>query len=325
MSPLTMLLSLAVLLFLSAVFSGCETGVYSLSSVRLDAEARAGKRSARLVRRLTRNDTGLLITLLIGNNLMIELATHIARSGFDRWDAVPTWTRELVTTLALTPVVFFFAELLPKDLFRRRPHLLLGACAPLVSLVRAVFLPLAWPLERLSSVLERAVGVREREFARALGREEVLETLREGTREGALQPHAEELARNVLVLRETPVSSVMVPWSRVRALDLALEEPERRRFLEESPYTRLPAVRRHGDAPRVVGYLHVLEVLREEDRSVDAGLRQIQTLPPELPVDRALARLRISGQRLALVGEPASPAGLVTLMDLLARIAGDVG
>ena len=60
-----LLLTLTLCLILSAVFSGSETGFYSLSRVKLDADVRAGRRNARLVDRLTRDERGLLITILL--------------------------------------------------------------------------------------------------------------------------------------------------------------------------------------------------------------------------------------------------------------------
>jgi CBS domain containing-hemolysin-like protein len=55
-----------------------------------------------------------------------------------------------------------------------------------------------------------------------------------------------------------------------------------------------------------------------------AHLRPIVSLPAQLPVDRALARLRASGSRLAIVGPLDAPAGLLTLKDLVEEISGDL-
>lgn len=315
------LLFLFLFLFLSGVFSGSETGVYSISRMRLSAEARGGRRSARIVRRLLGSDSGFLITLLVGNNLMLELLTH----GFESKllpGSLPAGTRAIVTTLALTPIVFLFGELLPKDLFRRRPHRLLLMAGPTLAVARAVLLPISWPLNLLSRTLERALRLGHREVTRAYQREEMIEILQESTRTGALSPRAEELAHNVLVLRETPVEKVMIPWDRVRTVDVDLPDEEARRALEASEFTRLPALSQSADGSgrRIVGYLHQLDVLGGRS-SVAEEVRGLPRLEPGAPVDRALAKLRISGHRLALVGSREEPLGLVTLMDLLAAIS----
>ena len=61
----------------------------------------------------------------------------------------------MFVTACLTPMVFFFGELFPKDLFRRRPHQALGLVAPLLVVVRAAFFVLAWPLEQFSRLATR--------------------------------------------------------------------------------------------------------------------------------------------------------------------------
>ncbi len=72
--------------------------------------------------------------------------------------------------------------------------------------------------------------------------------------------------------------------------------------------------------------LHQLEVLGDADPAAPlVRLRDVLFLPPGTPVDRALARLRVRGVRMAVVGTPAEPLGLVALKDLLEEISGDLG
>ena len=323
MIPWLFLLAIAGLLVLSAVFSGAETGVYSVSRVRLEAEADEGRRSARLLSRLLRDDAGLLITLLLGNNLVLELMTHLTEAEVSA-AGVPDYLHEVAVMLLLTPVVFLFGELVPKDLFRRRPHFFLGLVAPLVALFRWAVSPVAWPLTQLSVLLERALGLRQEDFVRILRREEMVDLLAESRKAGALEPHAEALARNVLVLRHTPLSKVALPWERVEWIDLELGPLAAREAVVRSDFTRLPVLRNGPDGKRaVVGYLHQLDVLRAPEEPLEGHLRPLIELEPDLPLDRAVARLQSAGQRLALVGNARAPRGLVALMDLLATLASE--
>lgn len=323
MSLWLVFLAAAGLLLCAAIFSGAETGVYSVSRVRLEAEAQEGRRSARQLARLMRDDAGLLITLMIGSNGMLELLTHMTEGTLAR-SPLPASMRELAAALVVTPVVFLFGELIPKDLFRRRPHTLLGLVAPVIRVFRWLASPLAWPLALLALALERLLGLRQEDFARILRREEMVELLAESRRTGALAPQAEELAHNVLILRHTPLAHVAVPWDRVEWVDLDQGEAAARAAVVRSGFTRLPALRSGPDKKRVVaGYLHQLDVLGQEAGApLDACLRPVLELATDLPLDRAVARLQGSGQRLAIVGSLRAPRGLVSLMDLLATLAG---
>lgn len=322
MSTWLVVLAAAGLLLCTAIFSGAETGVYSVSRVRLEAEAQEGRRSARLLARLLRDDAALLITLLIGNNLVLELLTHLVEADVGG-RGLPPWAQEVTAAALLTPLVFLFGELIPKDLFRRRPHSLLALVAPGISVFRWIASPLAWPLAWIALGLERLLGLRKEDFARILRREEMVELLAESRRAGALAPQAEELAHNVLVLRHTPLSRVAIPWDRVAWIDLDRDEAEARAAVAGSNFTRLPVLGAGPDRKRaVLGYLHQLDVLGlPAEAPLRPSIRPLLELSPDMPLDRAVARLQAAGQRLAIVGSLRSPKGLVSLMDLLASLA----
>ena len=111
MTMWTFLALFLLLLLLSGIFSGSETGVYTLSRVELDAEVKRGGRTARLLDFLLRHDAGLLITLLIGNNLALEFLAHLVRHEYDASGVFDSATLEVAVALSLTPVVFLFGEL----------------------------------------------------------------------------------------------------------------------------------------------------------------------------------------------------------------------
>lgn len=310
-----------LLIFLSAVFSGSETGIYCLSPLRVETDAVVRRRSAVVVRWLMRNEYTLLVTLLVANNLMIELLTHVFESAVSDAALVPEGWTEVLTTLLLTPVVFFLAELLPKELFRQRPHLLVGTFAPLVAAVQVLLTPVTLPLRGLSALAVRLMRVESGSLSRVMGHEAVVELLEEGISQGKVERQAERLARNVLTLRHTTIETEMVPWDQVEVLHAAAPEPELWSRATSSRYSRLPVV--SDDA--VLGYVHQLDVLRAGPESpVLEHLRPLPALPPELSVDRALQRLRGLGQRAALVGTPEAPRGLLTLKDLVETISGDL-
>ncbi|MBI5363958.1 MAG: DUF21 domain-containing protein [Planctomycetes bacterium] len=304
-----------------ACFAGGETALYSISRVRVAMEARQKRWIPRVVQRLVSDDVALLIVLLIGNTLFVELLTfqgeHLAE-----YLRLPEFAIEFGLPLVLTPIVFLFSEALPKELFRRRPHALLGLVAPFLYLARIVF----WPLERLLGLVARGaarlLGLKPELVLVVSGREAVRRLLKESALAGELPPQAEQIAQNVLKLRTIQVERAMVPWTRVARLDGQKSQAELYTSVARSPYTRLPV---SGPRGELVGYVHQLDVLGAGPGvAVLAHLRPLVELPPHTPVDRALARLRAAGQRLAVVGPRERPEGLLTLKDLVEEISGDL-
>jgi len=305
----------------TAAYSGSEIAFYSVSRARIDVEARQGVRSSRIIRSLLADDIAFLIVVLIGNTLMVELMTWSAEDLM-RAFALPDWAVRTVLSVVLTPILFVVCEVLPKDLFRKRPHALLSRTAPFVLVSRWIF----WPLERLlylfTRLLDWILRVEPRMHSVVRGREAVLRLLSEGARAVAILPHAELMARNVLKLRSIEVERCMAAWEGVRVLRLGGSSADLYAAVARSPYTRIPVV---GESGAVLGYVHQLDVLGEgEGAEVLDHLRPLTVLPSGTPVDRALGRLRSTGQRLAVVGDLEHPRGLVTLKDLLEEISGDL-
>ncbi len=322
MSLTTNLFALILLLFLSAVFSGSEIGFYGLSRVRLEADVREGRRLARWVRGSISNERAFLITILIGNNLVLELATGVGEDFLRRLIAVPESLRELVLTAVLTPLLFLFGELLPKDIFRRKPHTLLGIVSPLLFAARILFLPLALPLFALGAGIERLLRSERREVSLAFGREVFLSVLDEGTRLGSIPIETRALAENALSLTEIPIERVMIPWSQVEHLNCADGAARVREQAADFEHTRAPI---RGEDGRFDLYLHQLDVLASAAGTDPRELgRALPCLPADLGVDAALHRMRLEGGRIALVGDPANPLGLLALKDLVEEISGEL-
>lgn len=319
---MTLVLILAALVFvgfLSGLCSGAEIGLYSLSRTQLEAAAAGGSRTARMMRSLITRESWLLATLLVANNVTHQTAAILTDLALAPLGISPRWI-ELVVALVVTPPMLLFGELLPKDLFRRRPNVLSSWCAPFLYATRIVLAPLAYPLQLFTSGVARLFGFDSGDLARVKGREAVIDLLRE--RESELSPQVERLARNVLDLRSVRVERVMVPWRAVECVQLAQGPAELRQQLGASPYSRLPAVDARGT---VKGYVHQLEVLgAASPAAAQSHLRPLLELAPDTPLDRALAKLKQTGQRVAVVGDAARPLGLVTLKDLVEEISGEL-
>ncbi len=343
MSWIVLVALLGVCLFASALYSGSETAFYSVSKVQLDLDAERGSRTARWARWLSKDDAGLLIVILIGNNLAIELATHRGESLGVALGASPG-ASAVAVGFWLSPLAFFFAELLPKEMFRRRPHGLLALPMPLLLVSRFLF----WPLERLlrgiTAGVEYLFGVQADTSDVLHGREGWQARFEEVRRAGVVNDRTYRLMRNAMTLRSTPVTAAMLPWDRVVALCVTDSPETQWEQLQQSRYSRLPVVNAEG---QVLGYLHQLDVMAHRaGESSAGGLRalgrepeqagggdstdllsgrvDVTVLDADLSVSEALLTLKGLGKRAAVVGSLEQPLGWVTLKDLVEELTGDL-
>lgn len=302
-----------------AVFSAAETAWYRASRVRLEMEERRGSRAARAMLRLARSDSAGVVLFVLGLNVCVETATFVVEHHFEQLE-LPGYMVEVAMAAGLTPLFFFLGDLVPKEIARLRPHATLRLVGVPVGLLRVPLYPFELLLRGVVAVVGKLFGTEARSEARVKGRESVLSFIAEGRKSGAVPAQAEELARNVLALRSIPLSRCLVPWKDVERLDARGDDAALYEQVSRAKYTRMPWVEPDG---RVSGYVHQLDVLGEGDpATLRAQVRPMVVLAPGTPVDKALARLRSAGVRIALVGEPSAPIGVVTLKDLLEEISG---
>ena len=113
-------ISVAVLLLgviMSAIYSGLETGLYTINQIRLGVRSSAGLKSARRIVRLVTHPTRMLAVLLVSNNIANFLASYGAARLLNATTLNP-WEAIAINAVVMIPLLFIFGEVLPKDMFR---------------------------------------------------------------------------------------------------------------------------------------------------------------------------------------------------------------
>ncbi len=129
---------IALLLVLSAFFSGSETALTAASRPRMHTLEQQGDERAALVNELLARKDRLIGAVLLGNNLVNILASALATSlliGLAGDAGV------VYATLAMTLLVLIFAEVLPKTYAIHNADAFALAVAPVMRLVIVVFGP----------------------------------------------------------------------------------------------------------------------------------------------------------------------------------------
>lgn len=128
-STTTLIVTLIVMVVISAYFSGSETGMMTLNRYRLRHMAKQGNRQAKRVEKLLRKPDRLISPVLIGNNLVNILASALGTIvGMRLYGDAGV----AIATGVLTFVVLVFAEVLPKPLrrsIRKRSPIPAASCS----------------------------------------------------------------------------------------------------------------------------------------------------------------------------------------------------
>ncbi|MFM1805706.1 MAG: hypothetical protein RL136_2585 [Planctomycetota bacterium] len=306
----------------AGLLAGLETGMYSISQVRLSIRAARGDRAARRLEREYAHPGRMLSTLLVGNALAGWTASFgvsqiLDGMGFGAVEAV------LIDLAVLVPLVFLFGEVLPKDLFRVHADRWMPHFAGLLRVLRIVLtvtavVPVVTALGRGAARLFGGRSQDERREARA----RVSALLAEGAGVDGLSEIQLGFSDRVLTMRGVQVRQEMRPWRSVASILESATPTERARKFISSGASRLPVVNAKG---AVVGVVAAVDHFAQPRLATGEITRQVLLIEPEISALEAIGRMRRARSKIAIVGTRLDrPLGIVTIKDIVEPLVGDL-
>ncbi len=327
-SLLVSFLVIALLLILSAFFSGSETAFTAASKVRLIAKEKDGNKRAGLVNRIRSKKDRMIGALLLGNNLVNILASALATSVLIKLfgDAGVVYA-----TLVMTMLVLIFAEVLPKTYALHHAESMALRLAPIIRIVIFVFAPVTEAVTWIVRLCLKIIGV----DISKVGAGSHLELLR-----GAIEMHhgpedetqeQRAMLRSILDLADVDVEEIMVHRKNVTMIDVDQSLQDIVDMVLSSPYTRLPLWK--GDQDNITGLLHVKLLLKELNRcggdvaqiNLENAVMPPWFIPEATDLYEQLQAFRARKEHFSIVvDEYGAFMGIVTLEDILEEIVGDI-
>jgi CBS domain containing-hemolysin-like protein len=232
-------------------------------------------------------------------------------------------------TFLTTVVVLFFGEIVPKTMAKRRPAELALATMPAARFLTWLLWPVTGATSRAAAAFMRLAGGGASAAAPPVTGEEIEYLIEMGTREGVLDEVKEELLNSVLEFADRVVKEIMVPRTRMVAIDRDAPPEELTRIVTENPYSRMPVFQ--GTVDNIVGILMVREIVLELRRGpiqavgLDGHLRPAFFVPEQMKISRLLKEMQRRHVHLAIVvDEFGGTSGIVTLEDVLEEIVGEI-
>jgi putative hemolysin len=301
----------------SGFFSSSETALTSLPITRLEAmRARSGRFTRAGLDRWATAPQELLITILIGNNLVNVLASALATSIAYR---LSTSGSLAVVVGLMTLVILVFGEITPKTLAQRHAGWIAARVAPVLYLLDVLLTPLNRVLGLITRALSRAAAPEL-----PVTEEDLLFMARLAHRHAQLPRDARFMIERVLLFQRAVAREVMVPRPLVVTVDRSWSSEQLRGLVTSTPHSRFPVVDSSPDD--IVGVLHAKHLL-----SLEPGQAWTEAVVPPLfiPESKALTALlhdfRTSGQHLAIVlDEFGGFSGVVSLEDALELVVGEI-
>ncbi|MGR8940554.1 MAG: HlyC/CorC family transporter [Gammaproteobacteria bacterium] len=326
--PLGMLWgALALMLVLSAFFSGSETALMMLNRYRLKHLVKLKHKGAIKAQHLLQRPDRLISLILLGNVFVniaaSSIATVLAIRLYGDDESVIT-----IAAVLLTIVILIFSEVTPKTLAAVKPEMLAFPASWIyVPLLKAAY-PLVLSINLIASLLLRIVGIRiNKNGHETLNKEELRSIVTEA--ESLIPLRYQKMLLGILDLESATVEDIMTPRNDIYGIDLELPIDEIVAQIKNSPHTRLPVYKKSID--RVIGFLHLRNVLMQinqdnfDKQMLMNALTKPAFIPESTPIHKQIQHFKIEKLRIGLVvDEYGDVQGLVTLDDLLQEIVGEL-
>ncbi len=317
-------LGLIGLAALSVILASVEHGWQTLSRARL-AESGTGPDSReRIERMLERGDDveSSLLVLRVACQVALAMTSVVVLNDFLPSLFPTAHLGHAVTTAGIAVFVWIalFCRVLPDELRHASLARLVRVTMPVVVVIAIVLGP---PVQLLRRLLRRITGHTD-EAEKELYADEILSTVEEGEREGHIKGDQADMIESVLELSDTEVHKHMTPRTDVDVIDVGASIGEATRIACETGRSRYPLV--DGDVDRVVGVLHVKDLLQhEEHESVETCKRPPYFVPESKYCAELLAEFRKQRAHIAVVlDEYGGTAGIITIEDVLEEIVGEI-
>lgn len=327
-------LLIALVILMSAFFSGSEIGFVSANRLKLEIKSRKKTLSGRYLSRFVRDPEMFLSTTLVGNNIVnvlyatlmsIFLYAPIVAYYGAFLDAVPSeFTIMVIQTFIASIVIMLFGEIIPKGIFRIHSDLLISVLAVPLQIFNWIFRPLIYvsnvSAQKVIQLIQPGTEPDEQVFRR----QDIEMLLKEigDDNDTDIDRDDSVILSNVLELSTKRVKETMIPRTEIVAVEKSASLDEILQTFVTSGYSKLPVYEDNID--NIIGVIFAYDLFKKPQKVNDI-IRPVKMVPSSQKSKKLLSDFQQLNISLAIViDEYGGTAGMVTIEDLLEEVVGDI-
>jgi len=314
---------LALLVALSAIFSGAEVALIGTSKAKVNQLLKEKVRGATALSKLKSNPNRMLATINLGTTLAnvgsSALATEIALGLVGNGGLA-------ISIGIMTFILLVFGENAPKSYCNANPVKVSLWVSGITLTFSYIFYPFVILFEKITSVILRMLG--SSHHPPPITEQEIYNILEQGLEDKALKKHEHELVHGALKFDDIVIRAVMTPRTKMFMLPAKTLLFDAMPLISKSGYSRIPI---YKDTPdQIVGILNVRDLLKHLERdekmlALESLSRKPIFVSQEQRISKLLREMQGRQTHMAIVvDEFGGVEGCVTLEDLLEEIVGEI-
>ena len=312
-----------ILLVCSALISGAEAAMFSLT--RADVDEGLEKKSKRfdIISRLLERPKKLSATIIIANNFInISIVILFAYLGSGLFDKITSSVLKFFIEVSIVAfLILLFGEILPKIYAIRNKVKFAAFMAHPLSVLDVILSPLSFPMRNVTLTIHKKLGKQKTNLnVNQLSEALKLTSTNDTTKE------EQKILQGIVSFGNTDTKQVMKPRIDIFALNIEQDYSEVMDEIIANGYSRIPIYKENID--QIVGILYVKDLLphlNKKEFDWKTLIREPFFVPEKKKLDDLMAEFQEKKVHLAVVvDEYGGTSGLVSLEDIIEEIVGDI-
>ncbi|MBQ2864660.1 MAG: HlyC/CorC family transporter [Clostridia bacterium] len=318
-----LIISLIILLSLSAFFSASETAFSTANIIRIRNYADEKVKGARKALWVMEHYDKTLSTILVGNNFVNIASTTLCAIIFGKFILNPTLAN-ILNTVIMTIIVLIFGEICPKSLAKANAEKFALKFAGVMFFLVKVLTPITYPFYALQKAMLKRVKADENPTVTEDELESIIDTMEE---EGVLDSEDADLIQGVMDLDTQTVYDIMTPRIDVVAIDVKAEIEELKDKFLESGFSRIPVY--NEDKDHMIGIVHQKDYFKSLLSNKKFSIKSLMTEPiyvaENMKANDLIRKMQQDKKHMAIViDEHGGTSGIVTFEDAVEEMLGDI-
>ncbi|WP_242131228.1 gliding motility-associated protein GldE [Aestuariivivens marinum] len=314
---------LVLLLICSALISGAEVALFSLSRTDIDAEMEQNPKRIQIIFNLLERPKKLLATILVANNFIniaiVILFAYLGNSIFN--SIISQVFRFILEVVIVTFLILLFGEILPKIYASRNKLKFASFMAYPLKVLDVVLSPISLPMRSVTLSIHNKFGKKKSNLS-----VDQLSQALELTSEEDTTKEEQKILQGIVSFGNTDTKQVMRPRIDIFALNIEAKYIDIMPEIIENGYSRIPVYQDNIDT--IKGILYVKDLLPYIDRKQFDWTKLIREpffVPENKKLDDLMAEFQEKKVHLAVVvDEYGGTSGLISLEDIIEEIVGDI-
>ena len=322
---------LIILLIGSALISGAEVALFSLSQKDLDEAKKYKSKSFEIVIKLLKKPKKLLASILVANNFIniaiVILFASTSNNFYKEIDSeldlagIKINLVFLIEVVLITFLILLFGEILPKVYANRNNLKFSKFMAYPLKFLDIIISPISIPMQKATLLIHEKLGNQKL----TLNVEQLSQALELASDEDTTQEE-QKILKGIVSFGNMDTKQVMRPRIDIFALDEATSYIEIIPEILKNGYSRIPVYKNSIDS--VIGVLHVKDLLPHLQKKQFNWTNLLRTpffIPENKKLDDLMVEFQEKKNHLAVVvDEYGGTSGIVSLEDVIEEIVGDI-